>query len=276
VRSDLSELREKLARLEAGAIRGRPAQAAGIALAETRQILHGQLKPAPHDILARGALHEVFAPGSADAAAAAGFVLGLAARAAEGRPILWARQDFLDGEAGWLSGAGLAAFGVDPAALVTVRARNATDVLRALAEAGRCPALGAAIGETWGTPPVIDLTATRRLSLAARGSGGMLVMLRLGATPAPSAAETRWEARAAPSSPLEANAPGQPAFAVTLLRHRAGTAGRSWRLEWDRDSRIFRDIQPGRIAAAAPLPRPVAAVPAGGPDRAGEGLRRAG
>lgn len=227
--------------------------------------------------MARGVLHEVFAPGSADAAAAAGFALGLAMRAAQGRPILWARQDFLDGEAGWLSGTGLSAFGLDPGALVTVRARDATSVLRALAEGGRCPALGAAIGETWGDPPVIDLTATRRLSLAARGSGVTLILLRLGASPASSAAETRWEARAAPSLPLEANAPGPPAFAATLLRHRAGTPGRTWILEWDRDRRTFREIASQRSLAAAPLPRPVAALPAGRPDRAGEGeFRRAG
>ncbi len=127
---DLLALRERLARLESGAgaragasfpLGGAPGEADGLLA------------------LARGALHEVVAPGSADAAAAAGFALGLALRAAAGRPLLWARQDFIDGEAGLLSGMGLAAFGLDPAALVAVRARDATGVLRALAEGGRSP-----------------------------------------------------------------------------------------------------------------------------------------
>ncbi len=263
---DLLALRERLARLESGA--GARADAAfplGGAPGEDNGLL----------ALARGALHEVVAPGSADAAAAAGFALGLALRAAGGRPLLWARQDFVDGEAGWLSGMGLAAFGLDPGALVAVRARDATGVLRALAEGGRSPALGAAIGEIWGDPAVLDLTASRRLSLAARGSGVTLILLRLAAAPVPSAAETRFEARAAPSSPLEANAPGPPAFSVTLLRQRAGIPGRRWHLEWDRDHRTFRTIAIG-AHRAAPLPRPVAALPAGRPDGAGGPFRKAG
>ncbi len=265
VSPDLLALRERLARLEqgAGARSGAPFPLVG----------------APGEdgllALARGALHEVVAPGSADAAAAAGFALGLAMRAAEGRPLLWARQDFVDGEAGWLSGMGLSAFGLDPGALVAVRARDATGVLRALAEGGRSPTLGAAIGELWGDPPVLDLTASRRLSLAARESGVTLVLIRLGATPAPSAAETRFEARAAPSSPLEANAPGAPAFAVTLLRQRAGIPGRHWHLEWDRDHRTFLPVVVG-ASLAAPLPRPVASLPAGRPAGAARVFRRAG
>ncbi len=267
---DLSALRERLSRLETGA--GARAQAgldASFPLGPATDGEEGLLA------LARGALHEVVAPGSADAAAAAGFALGLALRAAEGRPLLWARQDFIDGEAGLLSGMGLAAFGLDPGALVAVRARDATGVLRALAEGGRSPALGAAIGEIWGDPPVLDLTASRRLSLAARGSGVTLILLRLAAASAPSAAETRFEARAAPSSSLEANAPGAPAFAVTLLRQRAGIPGRRWHLEWDRDHRTFRPIAIG-ASLAAPLPRPVAPLPAGRPAGAGGSLRKAG
>lgn len=282
MRPDLSALRERLVRLESSV----RAPEAG------RFPLEGPEPDPPSGApdfsppslsqpgLSRGALHEVFAAGSADAAAAAGFALGLAAGAAGGLPLLWVRQDFIDGEAGWLSGQGLAAFGLDPASLVTVRARNAADMLRALAEGGRCPALGAAIGEVWGEASVLDLTATRRLSLTARGSGVTLILLRLAAAPRPSAAETRWSARAAPSRPLEANAPGPPAFSVTLLRHRAGLPGRTLTLEWDRDRRIFRTPQPRRsLAPQLPVPSlsgAVAALPAGRPLEAGEAFRRAG
>src|SRR5438309_585119 len=52
--------------------------------------------------LARGALHEIYAQTQGDAAAASGFATGLALRAAGERPILWARQDFVDVETGWL------------------------------------------------------------------------------------------------------------------------------------------------------------------------------
>jgi protein ImuA len=115
-------------------------------------------------------------------------------------------------------------------------------VLRAAEEAARCAPLGAVLIEPWGEPRALDLTATRRLALAAETSGVPLIMLRLAAAPAPSAATTRWEVRAALSSPLAANAPGHPAFAVTLARRKAGAGGQSWTVEWDRDRCEFRSL----------------------------------
>ena len=210
--------------------------------------------------LARGALHEVYAERQADAAAAAGFGLGLASRAASGRPVAWVRQDFVAVEAGQLHGAGIAAFGLDPGRLLVVRARDPTGVLRAAAEAVACSALGTVLLEIWGEPKVLDLRASRRLALAAEASGVTLLTLRLGAAPAPSAATTRWSLKASASMPLEANAPGRPAFAAALLRHRSGLAPRSWRLEWDRDRTSF---------AEPALPRPLVPVPANRPAAAG-------
>ncbi|GJE54775.1 hypothetical protein EKPJFOCH_1259 [Methylobacterium thuringiense] len=219
--------------------------------------------------LAYGALHEVYAERVADAAAAAGFGLGMAARAAAGRSLVWARQDFVGIETGQLHGAGLAAFGLDPQSLILVRARDPTAALRAVAEAARCAAIGAALVEIWGDPRVLDLKASRRLALAAGASGVTLVMIRLQAEPCPSAAASRWGIAASASVPLEANAPGRPAFAASLLRHRSGLGQRSWRLEWDRDSASF---------APASLPRPVVSVPVHRPVAAESGVlwRRAG
>ncbi len=219
--------------------------------------------------LAHGALHEVYAERVADAAASAGFGLGMAARAAAGRPVVWARQDLVGIETGQLHGAGLAAFGLDPAGLILVRARDPTAALRAVAEAARCAAIGAALVEIWGDPRVLDLKTSRRLALAASASGVTLVMIRLQAEPAPSAAASRWGVAASASVPLEANAPGRPAFAASLLRHRSGLGQRQWRLEWDRDSASF---------ASASLPRPVVSVPAHRPVAAESGVlwRRAG
>jgi protein ImuA len=219
--------------------------------------------------LARGSLHELFAAAPADAAALAGCAAGLACRAADGASMVWVRQGRVETEAGGLAAAGLAELGLAPDALLLVRARDVTAVLRAGLAALRCAALGAVIVEPWGAPRALDLTATRRLSLAAAASGVPCLLLRLAAEPRPSAAATRWRVAAAPSRPLAAHAPGPPAFELTLLRHRAGLAGRSWRLEWDRDAHAFRDLPPPSGAVAA-LPSGRAAAPPATP------LRRAG
>ncbi len=223
--------------------------------------------------LARAALHEVFARTPPDGTAAIGFGLILAILAAQERPVVWIRQDFADVEGGRLHAPGLVELGRDPSSLVLVRARDAAGVLRAALEAVRCPAVGAVGLEPWGEPGVLDLTATRRLSLAAAASGVAAFLVRAAARPEPSSAATRWSVAAAPSRALLANAPGQPAFAISLLRHRAGLPARDWHVEWDRDRCSFQD--------GAALPRAVVPVSADRPDQvasapAAPGWRRAG
>ena len=238
----------------------------------------------------RAALHEIYAGATADITTATGFALALAARAAPQRPILWARQDFVDAEAGRVHAPGLAELGLDPARILLVRARDAEDVLRAGSEGARCPALGAVLIEPWGEPRRLDLTASRRLALAAEEAGVTTLLLRIAAAEAPSAARTRWLARPLPSRALEANAPGMPAFGLRLLRHRGGVRGdaaeREWRVEWDRDRQCFieRTAFPGNALPrgapdAAPLPRSLVPLPGDGQAAAGgadSGLRRAG
>lgn len=223
--------------------------------------------------LARGALHEIYPRRAGDAPAASGFALSLAIRAAaafgrtgkgEDKPILWIRQDFLDGEFGALNGAGLRQFGIDPARLILVRVRDIPGALRAVEEAAHCPSLGAAIIETWGESKALDLTASRRLGLAAGDSGVTLAMVRPGAQPQPSAAATRWSVAAAPSVSPGAGAPGKPSFDLSLLRHRGGASERTWRVEWDRDRHLFAD---------APLSRSLVPASAGEPLAQGERLR---
>lgn len=215
--------------------------------------------------LARGALHEFHPEGPGDLAALLGFVVALALRAAGTRPILWLRQDGLDREAGAPYPPGLAAFGLDPGRLVLVRAPDAASLLRVAAEAARCPALGAVLISPWQTGRLLDLTASRRLVLAAETSGVTLLLAHLPGPPAPSAAHSRWRVAARPSRALAANAPGQPAFAVSLQRHRGGVAEREWCVEWNRDRTCFESPGFGHHAGlAAPLPRPVVSVPADG------------
>lgn len=207
--------------------------------------------------LTRGALHEILAAETGDVGTAAGFASALACRAAKARPVLWARQSGNGARMGRLYGAGLAAFGLNPANLLLVELAEMTDLLRAGFEAARCAALGAVIIESWGTPKALDFTATRRLALATSRSGVTIFLLRIDAQPQHSAAQTRWQVAAGASQPLAANAPGRPAFNITLLRHRTGTAGRNWHLEWDHEQLVFR--YPER---PAPLSRPVVPLPA--------------
>jgi protein ImuA len=232
------------AALDLAALRRKLAATAGIASGvSTFSLGAASLDAAFAQGLARGALHEIHARSCGDGTAATAFGLGLALRAANERPTVWIRQTVIDIEMGGLNGEGLSEFGLDPGRLILVRLPDARDVLRAGEEAARCSALGAVVIEPWGAPKALDLTATRRLALAAEHSGVALVMVRSGAAPMPSAALTRWDIASAPSAPLEANAPGGPVFAVTLAKARSARAGGSWIVEWDRDQQQFKDAQ---------------------------------
>ena len=223
---------------------------------------HGALDAALGGGLARGRVHELFAAEADDSASAAGFAAMLALRAAEGAPILWLKSDEAERRGGRLHGPGLAELGGDPDALLLGLAPDAKALLRGAADAARCSGLGALVVECWGKCPSLDLTASRRLALAAEQSGVTLLMLRLEAQPVPSAADTRWEVSAAPSLALEADVLGAPVFEIILLRRRAGPAGMRWRLEWNRDRLIFADpalpsavvsLSSSRSAAADPF-----------------------
>src|SRR3546814_11738095 len=108
-------------------------------------------------------------------------------------------------------------------------------LLRAAAEIVRCDEVGVAVIELWRQPRPLDLTASRRLAVAAEASGVTALMLRIDAAPTPSAAHTRWQVAAAPSQPLEANAPGLPALDLTLLRQRGGAGGPPLCVDWGRE-----------------------------------------
>ncbi|MBL8570154.1 MAG: hypothetical protein JNK84_13880 [Phreatobacter sp.] len=227
--------------------------------------------------LTLGAIHEVFAASPSDGPAATGFALALAMRAAPAARLVWVRQRMVDVEFGRPHGPGLASLGLDPGRIVLVRADDAAAAVRAARDAARAGILGAVVVEFWGEPKVLDLTASRRLSLTSSETGVTVLIVRIGAEPAPSAAASRWEVRAAPSRPLEAGAPGHAVFSITLLRHRAGLPPRQCLVEWDRDQCRFRDGSPlSRRLDAVPAGRK--AAPVGKPVEAGEvvGLRRAG
>src|SRR5436190_9913760 len=136
----LASLRGRIERIEA----------AGEAHAPNKIALgHAGADAALRGGLASAAVHEVFAEGY-QSAAATGFIAGLAGRLTARRPLVWVRQDFSEIESGALSISGLTELGLDPRALVTVRAVDVDAALRTTADALACDALGAVVLEVWG------------------------------------------------------------------------------------------------------------------------------
>ena len=209
--------------------------------------------------LAGGRVHELFAESVDDVPSTIGFAAMLALRAVGRRsPIFWLRTDESERLGGRLHGPGLVELGGDPDSLVLGVAPDTKALLKAAADAARCPGLSALIVECRGQCPTLDLTASRRLALAVEQSGATLLLLRLEAEPIPSAADTRWAVSAAPSRLLEADAPGPPMFEIELLRRRAGPAGMRWQLEWNRDQLIFADPALSGAMVSLPSSRPAA------------------
>ena len=204
--------------------------------------------------LPRAALHEIFAGKSDDVATASAFALLLALRLPEPKgKIFWIAEEKQDRVSGRLYPPGLADFGFDPAAMILVRTANLLDSLRAAADTSRSKAASAVIMEAHGGARMIDLTSTRRLSLAAANNGVLALLLRVDAMPVPSAASSRWQIRSAPSEALPVSAPGLPTFDISLLRHRGGLAPFEARVSWDHERQIFHDAPlSGGLSAAVP------------------------
>ncbi len=233
--------------------------------------------------LARGCLHEVAqtSAAAADDGAALGFLSALLARllgegghaeagGARGA-VLWCLRVHVLYEVGDLYGPGLAALGLDPERLIAVRGRTDADVLWAMREGLGCRRLAAVVGEAHR----VDLSAGRRLQLAAERSGVSAFLLRPdSASGHASAAVTRWRVRAAPSGPsagglqagglqagigAEAAArrgfgPGRPCWRVELVRCR-GAAADEWVVEWRHETGDFKtgSFKTGSFAVVPPL-----------------------
>jgi protein ImuA len=190
--------------------------------------------------LALGALHEIAAAREAEIAAATLFALALAARRS-GRAVAWIAEDFGLAESGAPYGPGLDDIGLAPERLVTVTAAKARDVLWSMEEALTCRGIGTAIGEIRSRERGIDLTATRRLSLAASRRGNLAFLMRTAPGTEASAAATRWVVGAAPSA-RTAHGTGPPRLRLDLVRNRRGPLG-SWTVEWNRVERCL-DLAP--------------------------------
>lgn len=211
-----------------------------------------------------GALHEVAPSAPFSLGAAAGFALTLAARAGKQKDkrkdVLWIQPEFAGHEAGALYGHGLALLGLAFERLLVLRVPRAVDALWAMEEALKCRALAIVIAELDGDGAVADLTATRRLALAARDGGGLGLLLRHRLSGAPSAAATRWDIAAAPGQPDAFGGLGRASFELSLVKNRRGPAGR-WIVTWDQHERAFSTLSFGVAQTAgdrsdrAPLAR---------------------
>ena len=204
-----------------------------------------------------GAVHELQAAGPdiEYGAAPALFAAGILAR--HGGPVVWigGRRDVF--------GHGLLQAGLNPGRIIFVDAGKTA--LLAMEEALRHPDVTGVVCELEGK---LDLTASRRLQLAAEGSltegspalGFLIRRSRRFNDPAlnmPSAATTRWRVATLPSPPALAHAPEvqglhRALWRLELLRCRGGEAS-SWTVESCDAS--------GRLALAAVLAdRPSATI----------------
>jgi protein ImuA len=201
----------------------------------------GGLDAALQGGLAYGALHELAPAAPAQLGAALGFALTLAALAAtDSRAVLVIQTDFAALEAGAPYGPGLELLGLPLQRLVLLRLPRPLDLLAAFEEALRSRAIAVVLAELAETvtAAAADLTATRRLSLAARAGGGLGLLLRYQPSALPTAATTRWEVAAALSTPDRLGGLGRTAFALSLTRNRRGRCGR-FNLCWDHHERSF-------------------------------------
>ena len=197
----LNTLRDQVARLErAGSAGSR----------------HGKLRPVtlgapaldqhlPGGGLPRAALHEVAGAGAdrEQGAAAAGFAALWLAKLQAAGPVLWivraAGRAAID-----LHAHGLNQHRLDPRRLILVAARRDDEALWAMEEGLKAKSLGAVLGEV----EKLDLTASRRLQLAAESGGVTAFVLRRWRVTEradrdaaqPIAAVTRWKVTALPTA----------------------------------------------------------------------------
>lgn len=225
-------LRARLARAETGGAAG----AVPLADAIDRAL--------PVGGLARAAIHEVLA---AEPGAAAGFAALVLART--GGTVFWIAAE----PEAWPPG--LARFGLAPENLVLVQARRPLDGLWAMEECLRCPGVaGAALSVATAS---LDLTAVRRLQLAAEAGGALGLLLGPEAEAGATAALTRWRVGALPGAGGGPHDLGDPRWRLELLRGR-GAQAQGWDATW-RESAERLDVEEAEPVPAAKPRRRVGA-----------------
>jgi protein ImuA len=189
----------------------------------------------PEQGLARHGLHDLAPARYGDTPATLGFALSLALQRFNVdhrmRPILWCRSAIECQEHGKLYGHGAENLGLPREKLLVLVLKKQVSLFWTMEEALKSGCFSSIISDA--ASQHTDLTITRRLSLSAGEgrSAGLLVFNRNHNTA--TASTSRWQVAATPSLPplLEPQAPGYPAWAVTLSRIRGGRPGH-WTLLW--------------------------------------------
>ena len=235
----------------------------------------------PHLGLAANGVHEIAAAAYGDMPAALGFAAALSVRrlgaCADERPVLWCRLSAGAREWGRLYGHGLEALGLARRRLLTVTLNRQDAILWTLEEALKSTGLAGVIADVG---PGLDLTAVRRLMLAASRGGTPALLLFPSPPQGGTAARTRWivAAQASLPPPFDEKAPGAPAWDLRLVRCRGGRPGQ-WYVEWSHATHRFalasaisgRTADP-RQASDAEHPSASGAGAGGRPRLAGLGL----
>ena len=230
--SIVAELRDRIQRLEGPSGRGRQVLPFGVSQIDRRL---------PGGGLALGSLHEVAGGGNGaiDGAAAALFSAGIAGRT-KGK-VLWCvtRPD--------LFAPALAQVGLAPSRIIYVEAGDEKVLLSCMEEGLRHGGIGAVVGELARLP----MNASRRLQLAAEGSGTVGIVIRRWRRQAeasdfgqPTASVTRWRVSVLPSTPLPVPGVGRARWLVELIRCRAGESA---------DFEVEASDAKGRIALPSEL-----------------------
>ena len=203
--------------------------------------------------LACGVLHEVAPAAHGDRPATFGFLFALTATALRSRPgpaVLVATRRAL-ADFGKPCGHGLAQLGLDVGRLLIVETSTDKDALWTIEDTLRSEARPAMVaGAISGN---LDLTASRRLNLAAAAHATPLVLLRTPIAAGTSAAATRWRIAAAPAARDRFGAFAGPRWRVALERCRNGRPGQ-WLIEWNHVAHCFRLVE--GVADRAPAQRP--------------------
>jgi protein ImuA len=209
-RADVATLRASIAAIESGRRQVREVLPFGLGPVDVRL---------PGGGLALGALHEVAGGGvgAVDGAAASLFAAGIAART-NGK-VLWCltRPD--------LFAPAVAQAGLTPDRVIYVEASDEKAVLSCFEEGLRHGGLACVVAEI----SRLSMSGSRRLQLAAEGSGTMGLALRRWRRQTeaadfgqPTAASTRWRVSVAPSLALPVPGVGRHRWLVELIRARAG------------------------------------------------------
>lgn len=185
--------------------------------------------------LAFGALHEVAPEAASDLPAAFGFLAALLGCMPPRGPVLLVASRRGLADCGRPHGHGLNALGLDPARVILVEARHEQQALWAMEEALRS---GAPVAVAGAVGAGLDLKASQRLQVAARGSGLPLLLLRPATATGASAATTRWRIGSAEAARDRFGLIAGWRWRVRLERCRNGRPG-EWLVEWDHVAHRF-------------------------------------